>query len=223
MGLYAQILSDVEAEEDSPSFFNELDVRLKFRKCDPSLEADHHAEEKVPYDPMMSQPLYCSSERTERNILFTVDVSLPDKLLVAQFRDSVQRARNYFSKAVDMSTHLPTNQPVNWTNEQLLAYFDLSLEEYLPHGVPLSQSKIAELIWPNRPGKATDKNWDVDHLTSTTSPLVEEMMAEYSAAFWVLQASVAAILAKPSLDAEPSATITPCFQRPKTRRNRWRK
>jgi hypothetical protein len=172
---YEQMRKGIEEDDKSPAYFEELDIRVKMRRTgiDSLLEESHSTEEKVPYHPMMSHPLYCSSEHASQNFLFTVNVALPDKLLEAQFLDAVRRVRQYFSTALDVSTRLAINPAEVWIDEQLLAYFDLSIEKHLAHGVPLSRPEIADLIWPSDgSGKGSLKNWDSRHITDTTDSLL---------------------------------------------------
>jgi hypothetical protein len=165
--------------------------------------------------------LYCSSRVIQRNLLFTVDITLPDKLLLAHFRDSVQRARTYLSKAAEPSTHLPTDPMSTWIKRQQLPFIDLSFEKHIAGGCALSRADVTELIWPSaQPGKRQDEKWDSQSLKDTTESLAEEMMADYSEPFWTLQAKVAALLAEPSLDLPASDNLRAALQKPVTRRNR---
>jgi hypothetical protein len=220
---YEQMQKGIESPENSPEYFEELDNRIKIRKLVPLLE-ETDVDERIPYEPALSNPLYCSSSPIFQSLLFTANVHLPDKLLEAQFMDSVRRVRAYLPKVSNISTRLPSNPAESWAQEQLLAYFDLSLEKHLPHGVNLSRSRTAELIFPpTRPGKASDSGWGLEHLVETTEPLLGEMMDGYSEPFWTLQASVAAILAKPELDVHPPDTLKAEILKTETRKSKRRK
>jgi hypothetical protein len=221
---YTQMQRNIEYPQGTQEYFEELDNRIKVRKTAPSLEESDSAEEPVPYASMMDHPIYCSSEDIHPSFFFTVNVSLPDKLLEAQFKDMVQRVRAYLASVASFPTHLPKEPAQDWADEQLLAYLDLSLEKYLRDGIYLSQADIASLIWPpDRPGnKGSDKGWDEEHLKSTTASIAIEMMDYCSDPFWTLQATVAAMLASPSLDLQPPDSLRATIRPPKTRRSRWK-
>jgi hypothetical protein len=220
---YEQMRRNIDHPESSSDYCAELDHRIKIRKAVPMLEEGQEDEEKLPYDPLIGHPLYCNSLAMRTNFLFTVNIALPDKLLEVQLRDAIQRVRTYFSNISDISTRLPAEPTADWIDEQLLAYLDLRFERYMPDGVRLTQQETANLLWsPDRSGKGSIKCWGAEHLNSITASLATEMMAEYSEAFWTLQASAAAVLAKPSLDLNPPDSLSPGYAKPTTRRNRWR-
>jgi hypothetical protein len=48
------------------------------------------------------------------------------------------------------------------------------------------------------------------------------MMDDYSEPFWTLQATVAALLAKPELDIPTPPSLAAVLKKPVTRRGRWK-
>jgi hypothetical protein len=218
--LFGQMQEGIQEESGTREYFEELDNRILMRMFAPMLE-DERGAERVEYDLRMAHPLYCSSEVIQANLLFSVNISLPDKLLLTQFRDSMQRARTYVSRAVRPSTHLPTYPTSTWIKRQLLPFIDLSFDKHLAGGCALSRAEITELIWPSAlPNERQDEKWDSQSLKDTTESLVEELMADYSEPFWTLQAKVAALLAEPSLDLPASEHLNSALQKPVTRRSR---
>jgi hypothetical protein len=224
-GLFNQLQRGIEDQRGSLEFSVELDNRLHLRKLALTQEEETGVGPKSPYDSLLRHPLYCSTGTISQETLFTANLSLPDKILVEQFQNSLKRARSYVSKADSFSARLPKSFSKVWIDRQLLAFIDLYIEKQLPGGLQMSRSEIGKLISPpfqDSSDGGEGKDWEEQAVKDTVEPLAEEMLADHSDTFWMLEAAAAAHLAKKSLDRQPPESMVAALQKPVTRRSRWR-
>lgn len=220
---YAQIAQQVEVPEGTLEFSETLNDEVERRRCVYMKVIAGKEGQGIPFKPCMQLPLFCSYQFIYSQIFFSVDISLPDKLLEAHFKRSLQMARDYLSRMVDPPKQLSTNMTASWSDEQLLAYLDLALEEHIPDGLRLSKTNIANLLWPPLDhGKGSEKGWGVEHLQETTESTAMELMDLNSDIFRELVSTVAESLvsALPKTDSPESLFAKQKISR--TRKNRSR-
>ena len=214
----------ITSERDSKDFYEELDNRLLLLREAPDLLDEPKSKSGEAYLPRFGHPVYCSALAIQKNLLFTIDAALPDNLLIAQFKNALRRARTYVEEANTFPERLPSDSPAKWISRQLLAYIDLT--GLHPEGCanPLTRAELTELIWPaDHAGTAQDRGWGEQEVKDTVDSLATEMLAHHSESFWVLQATVAGMLAEESLDLTSPPSLKSSLERPQTRRNRGKK
>jgi hypothetical protein len=247
--LFNYLQGVIEFKPGTGDFVEELDERLHMRKL-AFLQEEETIREggDIHFDSLLGDPVYRLSGALHQHSLFSVNLSLPDKLLIKQFLNSLDRARKYIAKAHTFSDRLRKNRPTDWIQRNLLAFIDLSIEKRLPGGLSLSKSEVGKLIvifadpdesgnvkpyskrkraqsqiqHGNESGKKGAKPGEEQVIVDTVEPMAIEMMSDHSELFWALQAQVAEQLAKPNLDPAPPETLSSALLKPVTRRQRWK-
>jgi hypothetical protein len=223
-GFYSEIMKSVDSPEGTADFLDELDDEVEIRRHSLTDVMRGGDEPAFPYLPEMGLPLYASYPYFFSWLFFSVDISLPDKLLIDHFQKSLQVAREYLSKVIDPPLQFDPDPASEWANEQLLAYLDLTFQKNLPDGMNLSKANIAELLWAEDIGsKGCDEFWGDAHITDTTEGIAKELLDQNSDRFKTLIAMEAGRIASAAPKLEPSDTLFAKYPPTKTRRNRWRK
>ncbi len=221
---YSQIMKSVDIPEGTSDFLDALNDEVEIRRHSYEKIMREGGERALPYTQEMGWPLYASSPHMFSWLFFSVDISLPDTLLVAHFEKSLQTAREYLARAIDPPLQFDQNPTSDWAEEQLLAYLDLTFQKNLPDGMNLSKANIAKLLWAEDIGsKGCDEFWGEAHITDTTEGIAKELLDQNSDRFKTLIAMEAARLASVAPELEPPDTLFAKYPPSKTRRSRGRK